>query len=181
VTPDQAHRALGDARTTVAVFEKLIQPVGGWDVCLCDAMREQGGPMGLLPDSPRESLLPLELEEALDQRLPVMMDYLDARQKRTQRVVEPIEIRRYCGELLLVAHCQLRNDRRNFKLERIVQLTRLAATTPEPAPVELECGLSTATSAPPFPTQRDRSPPPGSIPVVAACTAPASDDALHAS
>lgn len=128
VVPDQAHRALGDARTTAAVFEKLIEPVGGWDLCLCDAMREQGGPMGLLPSSPRESLLPLELEEALDQRIPVMMDYLDARQKRTQRVVQPIEIRRFRGELLLVAHCQLRNDRRNFKLERIVQLTRMPAT-----------------------------------------------------
>ena len=50
------------------VFERLMEPVGGWELCLCDAMREQGGPMGLLPVSPRESLLPLELEEALEQR-----------------------------------------------------------------------------------------------------------------
>ena len=49
------------------------------------------------------------------------MEYLDARQKRTQRVIEPLQVRRRSGELLLVAHCQLRNDRRTFKLDRIVQ------------------------------------------------------------
>ena len=66
-----------------------MEPVGGWGVCLCDALAEQGGPMGLLPANPRESLLPLELEEALEQRRPVRMEYLDARDNRTFRVIEP--------------------------------------------------------------------------------------------
>jgi predicted DNA-binding transcriptional regulator YafY len=104
--------------------------VGGWNLCLCDALVQQGGPMGLLPASPRESLLPLELEEALEQRQPVMMEYVDANDHRTQRIIEPIQIRRFKGELMLVAHCRMRNDRRHFKLERIVQLTRLEAAEP---------------------------------------------------
>ena len=33
----------------------------------------------------------------------------------------------HAGELVLVAHCHLRNDRRTFRLERIVQLTRVEA------------------------------------------------------
>jgi predicted DNA-binding transcriptional regulator YafY len=53
------------------------------------------------------------------------MEYLDANQMRTQRIIDPIELRRTAGELVLIAHCHLRNDRRNFKLERIVQLTRI--------------------------------------------------------
>ena len=117
-----------------------MEPVGGWSLCLCDAIREQGGPMGLLPASPRESLLPFELEEALEQRVPVMMEYLDARQKRTQRLVQPLEIRRSSGELTLVAHCHLRNDQRNFKVERIVQLTRVTSrsfTIPAPSRHEI--------------------------------------------
>jgi DNA polymerase III epsilon subunit family exonuclease len=126
VQPTVAHRALADAQTTAAVFERLMEPVGGWDLCLCDAFHQQGGPMGLLPVTPRESLLPLELEEALDQRGAVMMEYLDARQQRTKRVIEPLLLRRSGGELLLVAYCQLRNDRRTFKLDRIVQLTRIS-------------------------------------------------------
>jgi len=135
LAPVVAHRALADAQTTAEVFDRLMQPVGGWQTCLCDALKEQGGPMGLLPVSPRESLLPLELEEALEQRKPVLMEYLDGRDQRTERVIEPIQIRRSGGELLLIAHCQLRNDRRTFKLERIVQLKKIdpnAPTPPEP-------------------------------------------------
>jgi DNA polymerase III epsilon subunit family exonuclease len=131
VYPSIAHRALADAQTTALVFEKLMEPVGGWQICLCDAICEQGGPMGLLPASPRESLLPLELEEALEQRKPVRMIYLDARQSRTERVIEPMHVRRTHGELMLVAHCHLRGEQRTFKIERIVQLIR--TEFPQPA------------------------------------------------
>lgn len=135
--PPVAHRALPDAETTAVVLDRLLQPVGGWTICLCDCLREQGGPIGLVPAG-RESLLPLELEEALEQRRPVMMEYLDANQMRTQRLIDPIEIRRRSGELILIAHCHLRNDRRNFKLDRIVRLTRveieIPPATPMPAP-----------------------------------------------
>jgi DNA polymerase III epsilon subunit family exonuclease len=138
--PTIAHRALPDAVTTAAVFERLMEPVGGWDLMLCDAIGHQGGPMGLLPASPQESLLPLELEEALESKRPVLMEYLDARQKRTQRVIEPLQVRRFKGELTLVAHCQLRSDRRTFKLDRIVQLSRIEPgmqLPSEPCPPEV--------------------------------------------
>jgi DNA polymerase III epsilon subunit family exonuclease len=125
IQPTVAHRALADAQTTALLFEKLMATVGGWDMMLCDVMREQGGPMGLLPASPRESLLPLELEEALEQKCPVRMEYLDANQCRTERVIEPLRLRKVAGELVLVAHCQMRNDRRTFKVERIVRLDRM--------------------------------------------------------
>ena len=91
--------------------------------------------MGLLPASPRESLLPLELEEALEQRCPVMMEYLDGRAKRTHRIIQPLHIRRSSGELILIAHCHLREDRRTFKLDRIVQLSRIPGQAPPPAVV----------------------------------------------
>ncbi|HEY7115839.1 MAG TPA: exonuclease domain-containing protein [Tepidisphaeraceae bacterium] len=125
VFPTVAHRALADVRTTFGVFEKLLDPIGGWGLQLCDALLAQGGKMGLLPANPRESLLPLELEEALEMRRPVMMEYLDAREARTQRVIQPMHVRRVKGELMLVAHCQLRGAQRTFKLERIVQLSRI--------------------------------------------------------
>ena len=131
--PATAHRALADAQTTAFVFDKLMEPVGGWSCCVCDAIREQGGPMGLMPLTTRESLLPLELEEALEQRCAVKMEYLDARQKRTERVIEPLTIRRSGGELLLVAWCHMRNDRRTFKLERIVQMSRVESPANAPA------------------------------------------------
>ena len=90
--------------------------------------------MAIAPASARQSLLPLALEEALDQHRPVMMEYLDANQMRTQRIINPIELRRVADELVLIAHCHLRNDRRNFKLERIVQLTRIDPADPAYSP-----------------------------------------------
>src|SRR5687768_9844294 len=135
VLPTEAHRALADAVTTFGVFERLMEPAGGWDMCLCDAIAQQGGPMGLLPASPRESLLPLELQEALEQRTKVVMEYVDGDEQRTERIIEPLQVRKYKGELQLVAHCHLRNERRNFKLERIVQLKRMDPdSTTAPAP-----------------------------------------------
>ena len=131
IQPVVAHRALADAQTTHLVFEKLMEPLAGWRTALADALIAQGGPMGLLPASPREPLLPLELEEALEQRKPVMMEYLDGQQHRTQRMIDPISVRRFNGELTLVAHCHLREERRTFKVERIVQLTRLEDTAEE--------------------------------------------------
>jgi DNA polymerase III epsilon subunit family exonuclease len=166
--PDVAHRALADARSTAFVFEKLMEPVGGWDLCLCDAIKEQGGPMGLMPVSARESLLPLELEEALEQRCAVMMEYLDARQKRTQRVIEPLTVRRSGGELLMVAYCHMRQERRTFKLDRIVQLSKVDPAAP-----------ATPTPATPAPT---RTTPPAPVahraaPVEVAVAAPCGDAA----
>jgi DNA polymerase III epsilon subunit family exonuclease len=126
ITPVAAHRALADAQTTHLVFEKLIEPVGGWEICIADTIREQGGPIPLMPQS-RESLLPLALEEALEQSLPVMMEYIDARQNRTNRVVRPLKIHRRNGEMVLIAHCELRNGERTFKIGRIVRLERVGA------------------------------------------------------
>ena len=69
--------------------------------------------------------LPVELAEALELRRPVLMHYLDVDENRTQRVIEPLEVRRFRGEMVLVAHCRLRNDRRHFKVDRIVELQRI--------------------------------------------------------
>jgi predicted DNA-binding transcriptional regulator YafY len=75
------------------------------------------------------------------------MEYLDAHNRRTQRVVQPLNIRRFGDELLLIAHCHLRNDRRTFKLQRIVQLTRLDAPPPPAAPTAA-AALPAATGQP---------------------------------
>jgi DNA polymerase III subunit epsilon len=55
--PAAAHRALPDAITTGAIFELLLGPVGGWNICLCDCLLQQGGPMGLLPRQSSASLV----------------------------------------------------------------------------------------------------------------------------
>jgi DNA polymerase III epsilon subunit family exonuclease len=149
VMPTAAHRALADAVTTFGVFEKLMAPAGGWEMCLCDAIAQQGGPMGLLPASPRESLLPLALQEALEQRAKVVMEYVDGEEQRTERIIQPLQVRKYKGELQLVAHCHLRNERRNFKLDRIVELKRMDGESSS-SPVQLTLFPVGATPASPL-------------------------------
>jgi DNA polymerase-3 subunit epsilon len=140
VDPVLSHRALADARTTHKVFEKLIEPVGGYNLSLCDTLAHQGGPMDLTPRNPSEPLLPLELEEALDAAKPVIMEYVDARGSTTQRMIQPLHIRRVGGELIMVAHCHLRSDRRTFKLDRIVRLLRVEDPRNPPALAAGDCG-----------------------------------------
>jgi DNA polymerase III epsilon subunit family exonuclease len=123
IMPSTAHRALADAQTTLALFGRLMEPLGGWSATLAQAIQQQGGPVNLAQtrDSSSGPLLPLELAEALEQRRVVQMEYVDARQRRTRRTIYPLEVRRANGELTLIAHCHLRDDRRAFKVERIVE------------------------------------------------------------
>jgi hypothetical protein len=124
VDPVRSHRALADAITTAAVFEKLLEPHGGFECSLCDCLAHQGGAMDIARSaSPR--LLPLELEEALEANRPVLLEYIDGFGSRTERIVQPLHVRRRGGQLMLVAWCQLRNDRRTFKLDRIVRMVQM--------------------------------------------------------
>jgi DNA polymerase III epsilon subunit family exonuclease len=149
ILPPVAHRAMADVETTWGVFGQMVE-IGplreegdtsvaptGWECDLCDLIARQGGPMGLLPAGSSESLLPLELQEAIEQKGLVRMEYLDGDEHRTERIVEPIRLRKKNGELVLIAHCQLRADRRTFKVERIVQMTRVEEEVAAASPVQL--------------------------------------------
>ena len=128
VEPTAAHRALADAVTTGETLRALLEPRGGFDCTLIDALTAQGGPMPLEPKTDDNAGdLPLELVEAIECRGRVRMTYLDARRRETCREVEPIEVRRFRGTATLVAYCCLRDDRRTFKLDRIVRVERVAA------------------------------------------------------
>ena len=148
-----AHRALADAQTTYQVFEKMLDTLAGWQTSLADTLIAHGNPLGLTLS--RESLLPLALEEALEQRKVVMMEYLDARQHRTRRIIQPLNVRRFRGELVLVAHCQLRDSQRTFKVERIVQLTRMEDLAAPDSAVEI---MDRSVDMPPNPSIEVKTP-----------------------
>ncbi len=123
IQPTAAHRALADAVTTGEVLRKTL----GFDATLLDAVKTQGGPMQLVRDDDLPSPeVPDALRLALECRGRVRLTYLDARRKETCRDVEPLEIRGGRGEVTLVAHCLLREDRRFFKMERIVAVEPIA-------------------------------------------------------
>ena len=120
IAVDTAHRALADCHTTAKVLEQLLIPHGGWEVTLGKAISLQGGATKPRPDPTLKSIIPDEVATALVAGQPVVITYLDATNRRSQRTVTPMFVRRISGTMTLVAQCHLRNEQRMFKLKRIL-------------------------------------------------------------
>ena len=131
IYPSVAHRALADAEATGLVLERLLEPMGGFEAMLVDVMQAQGGALRLEKLQTEPEPLPMEIFDAIEAGRPVRMIYLDRESRRTDRVITPIRIRRRRGTAALVAYCQLRNEQRTFKLDRIVTLEPLEAASSE--------------------------------------------------
>lgn len=65
------------------------------------------------------------LRKAARERQYVEIFYQDAKQTNSQRQIRPLAIYFWKGLWTLLAWCELRNDFRNFRVDRIVELTRL--------------------------------------------------------
>ncbi|HSG90920.1 MAG TPA: YafY family protein [Pseudomonadales bacterium] len=67
------------------------------------------------------------LREAIAGRVRVFVDYLDARGESSERIVNPLALSYWGGTWLLGAWCELRQEFRNFRLDRIVSARPLAS------------------------------------------------------
>lgn len=118
VVVEEAHRALGDCRTTLAVFESIINatfkdsPPRVSDLAVHpDRMQPGADPWKLLPPS-----LELMLAESRD----LEIVYVTAEGTRSTRRVTVVDVVQKSRDLYLVAHCHLRGDERSFRLDRII-------------------------------------------------------------
>ncbi len=124
-TPD-AHRALGDAMTTRQVYLRFVEDLWQKGVrTLGELLNLQGGPLGeaarsarRLPDLP----LPPTIAEAMEGGKRLFLAYVDGKGKKTERWVTPQEISANGDTLYLVAFCHLRDEVRQFRLDRIVKM-----------------------------------------------------------
>jgi len=117
---DTAHRALADCHTTAKVLENLLHPHGGWQLTLAEAVALQGGTVKRKAEPRQRMIIPDDVAETLVSGRPVQITYLDTTMAKSQRTVTPIVVRRINGHLTLIALCHARNERRNFKLDRIL-------------------------------------------------------------
>lgn len=65
----------------------------------------------------------LVLEQAIVERRVTRLSYIDRRDQPTERVVEPVAVVGRVPNWYLVAWCQLRNDLRSFRLDRVQAAT----------------------------------------------------------
>lgn len=116
LNPTASHRALADALTTFEVWQYFNHSLG----------IETGQ---LIQTLPPEQTLPIEiqipplLQDALQNQRDVEIVYVDRSGTPTRRLIRPQEVFVAVEAVYLVAYCHLRQDKRHFRLDRIVSIS----------------------------------------------------------
>ncbi len=116
---EQAHRALADVMTTRTVFRHMLSEFEDAGLDLLESFQESYS-------SPRPHLdwlnLPEALQNAIRAKKPVAICYRDARGSESQRTITPLEAFDIQGAVYITAYCHLRQEERNFRLDRIIEV-----------------------------------------------------------
>lgn len=111
-----SHRALADALTTFYVWQYFQRSL---DLDL-EQLIQTISPVCSLPS---EIQLPPLLQEALHYQKDVEIVYIDRTGTPTRRLIRPQEVFVAVETVYLVAYCHLRQDKRHFRLDRIVSIS----------------------------------------------------------
>lgn len=119
VPTGRAHRALNDVYTTIGILKRMSSQFGRWRLhTVGDVLHAQGGPIYVSQQS--QPALPPAVAAALSRRCSLFIHYR-SRSGETERVINPLYATEQSGATYLVAFCHLRQDRRTFRLDRIVR------------------------------------------------------------
>ena len=118
VPVQNAHRALDDARTARGIFFAMMEGLKQFNKPLDEYIGIYNSPVW-----PNEGIqLPTELGEAIYSQKRLFIRYVDNKGEETQRWITPKQVMGLSDYVYLKAHCHLRNDERNFRLDRIVEV-----------------------------------------------------------
>jgi DNA polymerase-3 subunit epsilon len=124
-TPD-AHRALGDAVTTREIYLHFVEDFWQRGIrTLGELLSVQGGSLGEAARParlPSDLPLPPTIAEAMEAGKRLYLAYVDGKGEKTERWVTPQEITANGDTLYLVAFCHLRDEVRQFRLDRIIEI-----------------------------------------------------------
>lgn len=111
-----AHRALDDTFTTQAILKHFARALSSTQI-ECAIL-----PYDPPSTSPQELNLPPVIEEALQSRRRLFIRYVDRKGAVSERWITPKQILALNETLYMVAHCHMRDEERNFRLDRIEQM-----------------------------------------------------------
>lgn len=81
----------------------------------------------------------MRLRRAIEEHRKIEIDYYAlARDKKTKRTVHPYLLTKYLGYWYLTGYCEMRQDPRTFKFERILSVKTLPETFAPPTDLDLE-------------------------------------------
>jgi predicted DNA-binding transcriptional regulator YafY len=79
------------------------------------------------------------IRQAVEERLKLNIEYFSlTRNQTSQRVIRPYLLMKHLGYWYLTGYCELRNDLRTFKFERILEVRLLSESFPPPTGFEVE-------------------------------------------
>jgi len=114
----RAHRALDDAHTDRGIFFAMMDGLKPFHKPLDEYIGIYNSPVW-----PNDGIqLPTELGEAIYSKKRLFIRYMDGENKETQRWITPKQVMGLSDYVYLKAHCHLRNDERNFRLDRIIEV-----------------------------------------------------------
>jgi len=133
--PYRAHRAMADVLTTHALFWEIVQVV--WDdghhtvEALLQLQGHRDQVTAKRPDIRTiPSSVPPEIVKAIRERGTLHLVYISAGGERTERFVQPLGLAIDGAVPRLMAYCLLRNDRRSFRLDRILEVDLVLSDQP---------------------------------------------------
>lgn len=118
------HRAMGDVEMTFKVFKRLLKVAEDKNIFRLDVLNYLFGIQK--PSLERNHLTLRMIQEALAVKSSLNLIYFTTGSGITQRRITPVELIGRGRQATLVAFCHLRNEERNFKIERILNLEKLA-------------------------------------------------------
>lgn len=120
VSQSRAHRALNDAYTTAAVFQRMVRELEKRGLSTVGALlHAQGGPVYM--PSATSAPLPPPLASAITGGKQVRIRYVTEGGRETIRLISPLYTTTQGSARYLVAYCHLRHAQRTFRLDRIME------------------------------------------------------------
>ena len=121
---EQLHRALSDVQLTRRVLETFVHDLQPRGVrTLGGLLDAQGGTIPM--PAVRQVPLPPTIQEALAREGDLYIRYASARGEETERIVQPLRVTSRGDYIYLEAYCHLREARRVFRLDRILEMGSL--------------------------------------------------------
>jgi hypothetical protein len=117
------HRALADSEVCMQIFIQCILNMGHPEkITLKDVLSVNGPALCLRTGEITFEGPFMPLEAALETGDSIEIIYQDARGSITTRRIVPLSVGLYRGIMMVEAFCSLRQDKRNFRLDRILEI-----------------------------------------------------------
>jgi DNA polymerase III subunit epsilon len=116
------HRAMADVHTTRKVFDHFWAELNKKGITNIEEIFSHNINNRNAGTAEKKFHLPPLIEEAIKSEKNILLHYVSAIGHQTKRVIKPLRVIKNFDYFYLEAFCSLRNDKRTFRLDRIVNL-----------------------------------------------------------